>query len=161
MTILYIDCAEGFSAEMLLGSLIDMGASPSYISLRLQDEGLDGEILHSRVLRNGMEGTLAYCTPTKGTVSAVFAAIESFSPEYIVCGNKSCISEEDKKLMDNIANEYGNPPDGYIMCDGYGAAPDEEDKGLLRCVLYNCGEPSSESSSLVEYAKEADLRIYV
>lgn len=155
MTVLYIDCAEGFSVEMLLGSLIDMGASPGYISLCLNDEGIDGEILHSRVIRNGMEGTLAYCTLDRGTVSAVFAAIESFSPEYIICGNMPEAGENEKKLMDNIANEYGTPPDGYIMCDGYGAAPEEEEKGLLRCVLYNCGEP------IAEYAKEIDLRMYV
>lgn len=156
MTVLYIDCAEGFSVEMLLGSLIDMGASPGYISLRMKDEGTDGEVLHSAVVRNGMEGTLAYCSPEEGTVSSVFAAIESFSPEYIICGNMPVTSDDDKKLMDMIANEYGNAPDGYIMCDGYGAAPeDEEGKGLLRCVLYNCGEPTA------EYAKEIDLRMYV
>ncbi len=155
MTILYIDCTEGFSAEMLLGALIDMGASPSYISLILKDEGQDGEILHSRVVRDGMEGTLAYCTPEEGTVSALFAAVDSFSPEYIVCGNMPEVGEDTKKLMDMIANEYGLPPQGYIMCDGYGAASEDEGKGLLRCVLYNCGDMDG------EFAKETDLRMYV
>ena len=155
MTVLYLDCAEGFSAEMLLGSIIDMGASPSYISMCLEDEGAEAEILHSRVVRDGMDATFAYCTPDECTISAVFAAVESFSPEYIICGNMSEMNEEDRNLMDKIANEYGNPPDGYIMCDGYGAAPEDEHKGLLRCVLYNCGEPTAELS------EEIDLRIGV
>ena len=158
MIILYIDCSGGFSQEMLLGALVDMGASPGYIQLCLQDGGIDAEILHSSVIRDGMEGTLAYCSGDKGTLEAVFAAIESFSPEFIICGNMpDSISDEARELMERIANEYGAPPDGFIMCDGYGADFEDRYSGLLRCVLYNCGEPVD----MLELAEEIDLRIYV
>ena len=158
MIALYIDCSAGFSPEMLLGALIDMGSSPGYIQLCLQDGGIDAELLHSSVLRDGIEGTLAYCSGDIGTVEAVFAAIESFAPGYIVCGNMpDDTSDEARELMDKIANDYGAPPEGFVMCDGYGADFEDRHSGLLRCVLYNCGEPDG----MMELAEEMDLGMYV
>lgn len=157
MITLYIDCADGFLPEMLLGALVDMGASVGFIEQQLEALNCGTDILHSGVKRHGMEATFAYCANPDSLQSAVFCAVECFAPDYIICGNMpdGC-GDESRQFMDKIANEYGTAPRGYVMCDGYGAAPEElTEYGLLRVVLYNCGEPDA----MLEIAEEQAISV--
>lgn len=59
MKTLYIDCFAGFTTEMLLGALIDMGASADYICAELKESGLTVTVERSAAIRGGMDCTLA------------------------------------------------------------------------------------------------------
>lgn len=62
MKTLYIDCFAGFTTEMLLGALLDMGASADYICAELKECGLSVTIERSAAVRGGMNCTLAHVT---------------------------------------------------------------------------------------------------
>lgn len=143
MTVLYIDCTEAIAPQMLLGALIDMGASVGYVEQCMADAGCQGQILHSPVSRQGMEATFAYCTEPSSLCDAVAFATECFLPDKIVCGNLSETIDFDWiDFLNKLSPEISDAPDGYVMCDGYGAAPVElSDSAVMRVVLYNCGEP--------------------
>lgn len=64
MKTLYIDCFAGFTTEMLLGALIDMGASADYICAELKEKGIEAVIEHSAQKRGGMDCCLARVTST-------------------------------------------------------------------------------------------------
>lgn len=161
MNILYIESDTSFSSGMLLGAMIDMGASVYYIENKLIEAGFDANIIHDTVKRQGMEAEYAYCkceNPPQNIsfshnifikkfcqdgksnqeicdVAAACYAVESFSPDYIICSNISGDTETDKEFLSCISNEAGAVPDGYMMCVGYGAG----DEDVLRVVLYSDG----------------------
>ena len=59
MKTLYIDCFAGFTTEMLLGALIDMGASADYICAELKESGLTVTIDRTAAVRGGISCVLA------------------------------------------------------------------------------------------------------
>ena len=164
MNILHIDNINSFSADMLLGAMIDMGASVIYIQNSLEEMGFDAHIYHDTVKRNGMEAEYSYLKvksiPKKITVPqeiaqmlvksfdftdktneeictffAVMYAINSFSPEYITYNNDILKEKFDKELLNCISNEQTSCADGDIICVGYGAGDDD----ILRVILYKSG----------------------
>lgn len=60
MKVLYIDCFGGFDTNMLLGALIDMGASPIYTEQQLINEGIEADIVSDRVNKSGIDAVFAY-----------------------------------------------------------------------------------------------------
>ena len=60
MKVLYIDCLGGFTSSMLLGALIDMGASVAYAEQMSESAGIKTEIYSDRVRRGGTDAVFAY-----------------------------------------------------------------------------------------------------
>ena len=164
MTILYIECNTEFSADMLLGAMLDMGASVYYIQNMLKDAGFEAEIMHDTVLRSGMDTEYAYtkCETTPQSpkipddvqdvflkelcikdasaeeICAVAAAcygVKCFSPDYIMCSRVLGTSDIQKEFLECIVNEEGAAPDGDMICVGYGAGEND----VLRAALYSGG----------------------
>ena len=60
MTVAYIDCFAGIAGDMLLGALLDAGASEERVRRALQSLGLGGwELEVSEVIRAGLRATRA------------------------------------------------------------------------------------------------------
>lgn len=109
MKVLYIDCFGGFDTNMLLGALIDMGASPIYTEQELISKGIEADIVSDRVRRSGIDAVFAYtrCVRNENSEdkkiknmcdalgecdndniclwSAVLCCIECFGVEKIIC----------------------------------------------------------------------------
>lgn len=163
MNILHIDNINSFNAEMLLGAMIDMGASVIYIQNSLKEMGFDAQIYHDTVKRNGMDAEYAYLKvksiPQKITVPAEIAqmlvkpfdfadkgneeictffavmyAINTFSPDYVTYNSDIEKDGFDKQLLNCISNEQSVHADD-IICVGYGAGDDD----ILRVILYKSG----------------------
>lgn len=60
MKVLYIDCFGGFDTNMLLGALLDMGASAVYTEQMLRDMGFEADILSEKTVRKDIEAVYAY-----------------------------------------------------------------------------------------------------
>ena len=162
MKILYIECNTEFTADMLLGAMIDMGASVYYIQNMLKDAGFDAQIMHDCVKRNGMEAEYAYCKFENEvqnlqipddikdifvknfditcvsleefcSILAACYGVKCFSPDYIVCSEFIGDSNIQKNFLKSICNEAGTPPEGNMICVGYGAGESD----ILRVVLYS------------------------
>ncbi len=161
MKILYIDCNSEFSADMLLGAMLDMGASKCYIQNMLKDAGFDAQVVNDSVRRHGMEAQYAYCKcesalqsiqiPNNikdvfvkdfgkncdcieelcGVVAACYG-VKCFLPDYIMCSKVTGTSDIQKEFLRCIVNEEGCAPSGNIICAGYGAGEND----VLRAVLY-------------------------
>lgn len=75
MKVLYIDCFGGFDTGMLLGALIDMGASSVYTEQELALSGIEADILSDKVSRGGIEAVFAYtrCMRIENTQDSKYA----------------------------------------------------------------------------------------
>lgn len=164
MNILHIDNINSFGINMLLGAMIDMGASVFYIENQLHDMGIDAKIYHDTVKRQGMEAEYAYVKvksmadnvkipsdisrllinpidvkeKTSEQVCTLFAglfAINTFAPDVITCNNFDVDNQFDKYVLNCISNDKNCFDDGEIICVGYGAG----DNDILRVVLYKSG----------------------
>ena len=74
MKVLYIDCFGGFTTSMLLGALIDMGASASFAEQELANMGMGVEIYSDRVQRSGMDAVYAYAKCVGRQIECDFAS---------------------------------------------------------------------------------------
>ena len=164
MNTLFIENDLNFTAEMLLGAMIDMGASVSYIENKLESSGIDAKIYHDTVIRNGMEAEFAYVkcgkeceniiiddeiksissgtfdfnnktTEQTALILAVLYAVICFLPDCIVCRGDYGKQALDRQIIKNLSNEQSDFVSGEVVCVGYGAG--EED--ILRCVIYSDG----------------------
>ena len=130
MKVLYIDCFAGFTSEMLLGALIDMGASPSYIESALSETGAKVTIDASVTKRSKMECTLAKVTAEKAkekisfsekilsmaekmpecthrelcVFASVICAIEYFDADYIMCSEINDGYRENETVYNILKN---------------------------------------------------------
>ncbi len=180
MTILYIDCNTEFSADMLLGAMLDMGASVYYIQNMLKDAGFEAKIMHDTVLRSGMDAEYAYtkCKTTPKNpkipddvqdvfvkelclkdasaeevcaVAAACCGVKCFSPDYIICSRFLGTSDIQKEFLECIVNEEGTAPCGNMICVGYGAGEND----ILRVVLYQ----NNEYLSMGECEQKYEIKI--
>lgn len=74
MKVLYIDCFGGFSSSMLLGALIDMGASAIYAQSKAEAMGIQTEIYSDRVNREGIDAVFAYAKCTGRHIECQFSS---------------------------------------------------------------------------------------
>ena len=164
MNILHIDNFKSFDENMLLGAMIDMGASPFYIENQLLDMGIDAKIYHDTVKRDGMEAEYAYVKinnmpsdieipddirhfilnpidikgKTNEQICTFFFflyAINTFAPDFITCDNYEVENVFEKQILNCISNDKGGSYMGDIICVGYGAG----DNDILRVVLLKSG----------------------
>lgn len=96
MKVLYIDCFGGFTSSMLLGALIDMGASANFACVELKHMGIEADIISDRINRCGMEAVFAYakclcresdiCTRYEALIQAMCEELgEDFTQSENVC----------------------------------------------------------------------------
>lgn len=74
MKVLYIDCFAGFTSSMLLGALIDMGASAGFAVSELANTGIEADIISDRISRCGMEAVFAYAKCISREVNSDFSS---------------------------------------------------------------------------------------
>jgi uncharacterized protein (DUF111 family) len=164
MNILHIDNFKSFDTNMLLGAMIDMGASPFYIENQLGDMGIDAKIYHDTVKRDGMEAEYAYVKinkmpsdvkipddiknfilnpidmndKTDEEICTFFAglfAIDTFAPDFITCKNYDEEKEFERQILKCISNDQSDSYNGDVICVGYGAG----DNDILTVVLCKSG----------------------
>ncbi len=184
MITLFIDCNKEFSAQMLLGALIDMGLSPDMMDFLLMCDKLHLNVLRSNVVVNGTEAVYACCKKKDGikknyaipqtikdlfikefneadkspecidTICAAGLAIYGFCPDYIMCSNLMGATAADREFLSCIINEEGNPPFDEPIIS-VGYGAGEKD--VLRVVLYGNNDDELTDEEFKEICQEHKL----
>ena len=132
MRILYMDCFLGFDASMLLGALVDAGASTDKIEQCLKDKGINASLSVKTTTRSSINckrvltlantrddidvameddfissviGSYGSCEGTDAvSIAAVLCAIEQFDIEYILTSEVSLGECTDGRVLTILDN---------------------------------------------------------
>lgn len=144
MKVLYIDCFAGFTSSMLLGALIDMGASAGFAVSELRNIGIEADIISDRISRSGMEAVFAYA-------KCISREIDSdFTSKHEILLRNMC----DSAGVDYATNENVCQWAAVLSCiDCFGAdkiicSPLTDGSGIDQKT--NCPVPSTEVLTLLK-----------